>query len=92
MHAIQTIEAELSACHENIAEMIAKGEELPMTHWTCGHQGPGPGDEYVGPDVCDTCLLDMKLQLLKLSRLLSDKDLRTAYKTRIFLTDRVDKG
>jgi hypothetical protein len=79
MHALQKMESEIHACHFRIHEMIIKGEELKKTRWICGHEGMGPGDEYVGRDPCDTCLLDMKLKLLKLSRLLNDKDLRTAY-------------
>jgi hypothetical protein len=85
MYAIQKIESEITACHYKIHDMIIKGEELQTTHWTCGHKGMGPGDEHVGPDPCDTCLRDMKLKLLKLSRLLSDKDLLTVYSSPVYV-------
>ena len=86
MHALQKIEADLTAYHSKIAEMIAKGEALKTTRWACGHVQPaGPGDEYAGADPCDTCLLEMKVKLLKLSRLLSDKDMRAVYGTPIYV-------
>lgn len=91
MHAIHQIEAELLTCNGMLAETVARGKELETTHWLCGHVGPGPVDERVGPSYCETCLLEMKLRLLKLSRLLSDKDLRRAYKSRILLDDRGEK-
>ncbi len=85
MYAIQKIESEITASHYKIHHMIIKGEELQTTHWACGHEGMGPGDEHVGPDPCDTCLRDIKLKLLKLSELLSDKDLLTVYSSPVYV-------
>ena len=80
MRALQETENALKTYNMKIAEMVAKGEGLKETHWACGHVQPaGPGEEYAATDPCDMCLLDLKVKLLKLSRLLSDKDLKRVY-------------
>jgi hypothetical protein len=85
MHALQKIEAELSAVHAEEAEMLAKGEEPKKTQRACGHEGFYLGGEYREADQCDICLLEMKVKLLKLSRLLSDEDMRAVYSTPIYV-------
>ena len=80
MNALFEIETALIAYTGKIAEMIARGEGLKETHWACGHlQLNGPGEQYAGHDPCDMCLRDLKLKLLKLSRLLSYEDLKRIY-------------
>jgi hypothetical protein len=77
MYAIQKIESEISACQDKIREMIIKREELQTTDWTCGHEDMLPGEEHVAPDPCDTCPARYEVEVTKLSRQLSNKDLLT---------------
>lgn len=65
--------------------MLAIDEAFKETNWTCSDITNGPGDDYCdtayrsGDAYCDTCLRCMKVKLLKLSRLLSDADLKRVY-------------
>jgi hypothetical protein len=85
MYALQKIEDMIDMYQSKIAAMLAIHEGYKETNWTCGDITNGPGDDYCetayrsGDAYCDTCLRNMKVKLLKLSRLLSDADMKRVY-------------